>query len=133
MRHQLTTRFAIVLSAVLVVAAVAWAGLAGTVGTIDDEDRTEAVLGLAGDVDRGRELFLDTPGRACASCHSFDALGVEADGGPPIGSLDSTRQETIASLIAGTVPAHDDYDYGHVLSNQQVADLAALLDEADGE
>jgi mono/diheme cytochrome c family protein len=133
MRHQLTTRFAIVLSAVLVVAAVAWAGLARTVGTVDGEDRTETVLGLAGDVDRGRELFLDTPGRACASCHSFDALGVEADGGPPIESLDPTRQETIASLLAGTVPAHDEYDYEHVLSDQQIADLLAVLHGADDD
>jgi mono/diheme cytochrome c family protein len=133
MRHQLTTRFVIVLSAVLVVAAVAWAGLARTVGSADDADRTETVLGLTGDVDRGRELFLDTPGRACASCHSFAALGVDADGGPPIESLDPTRQETIASLLAGTVPAHDEYEYGQVLSHQQVADLTALLHEADDD
>ncbi len=127
MRHQLTTRFVVVMTAVLVVSAVAWAGLARTVATVDGEHRTEAVLGLTGEVDRGRELFLDTPGRACASCHSFEALGVVADGGPPIEALDPTERETIASLLEGTVPAHDDYDYGHVLSNQEIADLAALL------
>lgn len=127
MRHQLTTRFVVVMTALFVVALVAWAGLARTVSTVDGDDRTETVLGLTGDVDRGRELFLDTPGRACASCHSFDALGVDADGGPPIGTLDSTQRETIASLLEGTVPAHDDHDYGHVLSDQQIADLTALL------
>jgi hypothetical protein len=31
------------------------------------------------------------------------------------------------------VPTHDEYAYGQVLSNQQVADLTALLHEADDD
>lgn len=131
MRHQLTNRFVIVLTAVLLVAVVAWAGLAQTATTPDSQDRTETALSLTGDVDRGRDLFVDTPGRACASCHSFGRLDVDADGGPPIEALELTPRDTIASLVEGTVPVHDEHDYEHLLSNQQLADLAALLQESD--
>lgn len=130
MRHYLTTRFVVVLAVLLVAAALLWAALARTVVDPAREARTETILELTGDVDRGRELYIDTPGRACASCHSFDALDVSVDGGPPIEALRPTEWETVASLVEGTVSAHEEYEYEHRLSNQQVADLAALLSEA---
>jgi mono/diheme cytochrome c family protein len=133
MRHQLATRFVVVLTVVLALAVVLWAALARTAAAPTAEDRTASVLELDGDVERGRDIFLDTPGRACASCHSFERLDVETDGGPPIEALEVTPRETVASLLAGTVPVHDDEGYEHLLSNQQLADLAALLEDAGND
>jgi mono/diheme cytochrome c family protein len=133
MRHQLAIRFVVVLTVVLALAVVLWAALARTAAAPTAEDRTASVLELDGDVERGRDIFLDTPGRACASCHSFERLDVATDGGPPIEALEVTPRETVASLLAGTVPVHDDEGYEHLLSNQQLADLAALLEDAGND
>jgi mono/diheme cytochrome c family protein len=134
MRHQLATRFVVVLTVVLALAVVLWAALARTAtapaAAPSAADRTSSVLELDGDVDRGRDIFLDTPGRACASCHSFERLDVDADGGPPIEALEVSPRDTVASLLEGTVPTHDDERYEHLLSNQQIADLVALLEDA---
>jgi hypothetical protein len=56
MRHQLATRFVVVLTVVLALAVVLWAALARTADAPAAEDRTASVLELDGDVDRGPRL-----------------------------------------------------------------------------
>jgi cytochrome c6 len=131
-RHEMTTRFALVVTAVLLLAALAWVGLAGTLNDAEPTARSDRILALEPRTEEGRDLFTDTPGRACASCHSLAAAGVETDDGPSLDDLEATAATTVASLVEGTVPVHDDEDYGNLLSNQQIADLAAYLEEATG-
>jgi mono/diheme cytochrome c family protein len=130
MRHALTTRFVIVVTALLVLVVIAWAGLARIAAEDLGEDRVDEILAVDPSIDDGRELFVDTPGRACASCHSLAAAAIDADGGPPIDALEPTARTTIESLVSGTVPVHDEEGYGTILSHQQIADLAAYLEDA---
>lgn len=55
-------------------------------GACNDVDRTDEILGLDPDVDNGRDLYVDTPNRACAGCHAVPAFGIESDNGEPPGS-----------------------------------------------
>ena len=113
--------------------AIAALGVAALVWACNGEDRTTAILGLEGDIDTGRELYVDTPNRACASCHAVPAQGIQSDnGGPPLTAVDTDARTTIASIVEGTVGAHDAQDYTNVLTDQQIADIAAWV-EAVGD
>lgn len=127
MRHHLSLRFVVIVTVLLAAAVLVWVVLAQTVVDPVGEARSDAVLELTGDAQRGEQLYTDAPRRPCASCHSFEVLGVSAEGGPPIEALQPTEREVVVSLLEGNVPAHEDYDYEDQLSNQQVADLAALI------
>lgn len=130
MRHALTTRFVIVVTALLLLVVIAWAGLARIAAEDVGEVRVDEILAVDPSIDDGRDLFVDTPGQACASCHSLAAASIDADDGPPIDELEPAARTTIESLVSGTVPVHDEQGYGTILSNQQIADLAAYLEDA---
>ncbi len=52
---------------------------------------------------------------------------------PSLDALRPSARLTIDSLVAGTVRAHDAQGYEHHLTNQQMADLAAYIEEVAGE
>ena len=127
MRHALTARFVII---ALVVAVVAGGLFAVFANLGDDPERTEEILALEGDFDTGRDLYVDTPGLACASCHAVPAEGIESDnGGPPLHAVDTDARTTIASLVEGTVGAHDAQEYEQLLSDQEIAHIATWVEQ----
>lgn len=133
MRHALTTRFVIVAAVVMLAASVLFATLANVVDEDAAPDRTDEILGLDADIERGRDIYTDVAQPACASCHVLVEAGItEADGGPSLDDLEPSAEVTIRSIVGGTVPAHDEQGYQHTLSNQQIADLADYLEEAAG-
>jgi mono/diheme cytochrome c family protein len=131
MRHALTTRYVVIATIVLVVASGLFA-LFANIGGPGTEDRTEVILGLEPRVEEGRDIYTDVTRPACASCHSLADAGVDTSGGPSLDDLAPDAEATIRSIVGGTVPAHDDEDYEHSLSNQQIADLAAYVEQVAG-
>ena len=109
---------------------IAVAGTALLLAACNDVDRTDEILGLEADVENGRALYLDNEARACVACHAVPAEGLEADnGGPPLTAVDTDARTTIASIVEGTVGAHDSQGYADVLTDQQIADIAAWVED----
>ena len=127
MRHALTARFVIIVLAVTLLMAALFAVIANLDPAME---RTDELLGLEGDVEQGRELYMDNAARSCAACHAVPALGIESEnGGPPLDAVDTDARTTIASIVEGTVGAHDAQDYADVLTDQQIADIAAWVED----
>ena len=114
----------------LIRGAVAIVGAVLLLGACNGVDRTDEILGLEGDVEQGRELYMENPARSCAACHAVPALGIESEnGGPPLDAVDTDARTTIASIVEGTVGAHDSQGYADVLTDQQIADIAAWVED----
>src|SRR4029453_7510600 len=90
-----------------------------------------------GDAAAGKEIFMATASPPCASCHAFKAAGSTANVGP---DLDEALQgkdaqfilESITNPSAEIAPGFQDImpkDYGTKLTQQQLADLAAFLQQ----
>ncbi len=130
MRHTLTARFVLVAGVIALLAAAVFAVIA------NQEDggvsRTEVVLGLDPEVANGRDVYNTIAQPSCASCHTLQDAGAESDRASSLDVLVPSARDTIDSLLAGTVRAHDAQGYEHHLTNQQMADLAAYIEAVAG-
>ena len=118
----------------LIRGSVAVVGVVLLLGACNGVDRTDEVLGLEGDVEQGRALYMDNAAQSCAACHAVPALGIESDnGGPPLTAIDTDARTTIASIVEGTVGVHDAQNYTDVLTDQQIADIAAWVEDVGDE
>jgi cytochrome c6 len=130
MRHVFTTRAVIAMAVILVVAAAAFALLAREDAT--DEDPLERILALEIDLESGRAVYTEIAQPTCASCHSLADAGAVSDRASDLDVMAPTAEQTILSIIAGTIGAHEAQDYRTELSDQQIADVAAYVEEATG-
>ena len=132
----------------LLFALVLGALLAGCGGEKDVSPEPETVIGTVpagetvnvneGDAAAGKEIFMTTASPPCASCHAFKAAGSTANVGP---DLDEALQgkdaqfiiESITNPSAEIAPGFQDImpkDYGTKLTQQQLADLVAFLQQS---
>jgi cytochrome c6 len=131
MRHALTTRFVVIAAVVALLAGALFAVLANVPG--GGPDRTEVILGLEADIANGPALYNEITQPACAACHTLADAGAESDRASSLDALRPSARATIDSLLRGTVRAHDAQGYEHVLSNQEMADLAAYIEQVAGQ
>lgn len=131
MRHALTARFVLVVAAVTVLAAALFAVVANA--PTETPDRADVILSLDADVGNGPALYNDLSRPTCASCHTLRDAGAQSDRASSLDTLRPSARVTIQSLVAGTVRAHDAQGYEHALTNQQLADLAAYIEEVAGD
>ena len=122
--------------------------LAGCGGEKDVSPEPETVIGTVpagetvnveeGDPAAGKEIFATTATPPCASCHTFKAAGSTATVGP---DLDEALQgkdadfilESITNPSADVTPGFQDImpkDYGTKLTQKQLADLVAFLQQS---
>jgi cytochrome c6 len=131
MRHTLTTRFVLVAVAVAVLAAVLFAVLANL--TSDPPSRADAILALQPDVANGPWLYSEYTQPTCASCHTLADAGAESERASSLDTLRPSARMTVESLVGGTIRAHDAQNYVDNLTNQQMADLAAYIEQVAGQ
>jgi mono/diheme cytochrome c family protein len=88
-----------------------------------------------GDAEAGAAVY---EAQACGSCHTFAPAGTEADIGPDLGeSLEGKDTEYIRTAIVnpdaevaeGYQPGIMPKDYGEKLSDEELADLVAFLQQ----
>ena len=130
MRHTLTARFVFVVAGVAVLAAVLFAIVANLPS--DAPARTDVILALEPDVANGPALYGELTRPTCASCHTLQDAAAEADRASSLDVLRPSARETIESLVEGTIRTHDAQGYAHNLTNQQMADLAAYIEQVAG-
>ncbi|MGH3032368.1 MAG: c-type cytochrome [Gaiellaceae bacterium] len=114
---------------------VAVALFAAGCGGGDEEAPPEGAPAAQGDPERGKDVFA---AQGCVNCHTFEAAGSTATIGP---DLDETLQgqspeeirESIvnpnAEIAEGFEPGVMPEDFGDKLSDQELNDLVAFLQE----
>lgn len=131
MRHTLTARFVLVAVGVAVLAAALFAVLANL--PTDVTSRTDVILALDPDVAKGRALWNEFTQPTCATCHTLKDAGAGSDRASSLDALRPSARETIESLVGRTIRAHDAQRYEHNLTNQQMANLAAYIEQVAGK
>jgi mono/diheme cytochrome c family protein len=100
---------------------------------------TETAAGPAGDAAAGKEIFTTTAQPPCASCHTLAEANASGTVGPDLDqvlkgkdvafiheSIVNPDAEIASGFTAGVMPS----TYGEQLEDQQLADLAAFLEQA---
>jgi mono/diheme cytochrome c family protein len=122
--------------------------LAGCGGEEDVAPAPETVIGTLpagatvnveeGDPAAGKEIFTATASPPCASCHAFKAAGSTANVGPDLDEALQGKEadfilESITNPSAEIAAGYQDImpkDYGTKLTQQQLADLVAFLQQS---
>lgn len=91
------------------------------------DQRLEEIEALDGEIDAGREVFTATAEPPCASCHALQDADAEGGDAPDLDALAPSQERVAWSLVSGEVGAHAAQDYDEVLSDQEVADVAAYV------
>jgi cytochrome c6 len=91
------------------------------------EQRLDDIGALDGDVDAGREVFTGLADPSCASCHALRDADAEGGDAPDLDAVGPTEEQVAWSLVSGEVGAHAAQDFDEVLTDQQVADVAAYV------
>lgn len=130
MRHELTTRIVLGITALFVAACVVFAVVA--VRSTDADPRIGSVLELEGDLGAGELVYLERAVPSCAQCHSLVAAGARSDRAVDLDVVRPTRREVVVSILGGQVGAHEAQGYRVELSDRQIADLAAYVAAAAG-
>lgn len=132
MNYTTKTMFAVIFSCVAVVAHAS--GQAQKAPTYGEKGykwgemlpEQKAILGLSGDVERGKEAF-----RGCRGCHKPDGGGL-ADGTYPrlSGQHPSVVIKQVTEVRAGirSNPKMDPFSSDHAVTPQEIADIAAYLE-----
>ncbi len=126
MRHLYTQRLAYAVTAVCLTAAVVFGAIASRTdpGT---GDRISQVLELEADPGAGAEVYTDLAEPSCASCHSLAAVDADSDRATDLDELQPDERRVVVSLVTDGVEPHAAQGYRSLLSDQQVADVAALV------
>jgi mono/diheme cytochrome c family protein len=133
---------AFALALVLAVAVAACGGgeeVSPTPETVEGEVREQTVG--RGDPAAGKTVFTNQASPACGTCHTFKAAGTEAQTGPNLDealagddpqsifqSIVNPNAEITEGFQEGVMPD----DYAQKLSEKQLADLVAFLNENKG-
>jgi cytochrome c6 len=96
-------------------------------------DRIEQVLDLEADVDAGREVYTTVADPSCGSCHSLAAADSDADRASDLDAMQPDARRVVVSLVTDGIGAHAAQNYRSMLSDRQVADVAAFVAERAGE
>lgn len=131
MRHLYTQRLAYAVTAVCLTAAVVFGAIASRTepGT---GDRITQVLELETDVDDGAAVYTDVAEPSCASCHTLAAADAESDRATDLDQVQPDARRVVVSLVTDGIEAHAERGYRSLLSDQQVADVAAFVAERAG-
>jgi mono/diheme cytochrome c family protein len=131
-RHLYTQRLAYLMTAVTLTAAVVFGAIASRTEPAGG-DRIDQVLELEADPDAGLEIYTTVATPTCGSCHSMAAADAVSD---RASDLDQTRPDdrrVVVSLVTDGIGAHAAQGYRSMLSDQQVADVAAFVAERAGD
>jgi cytochrome c6 len=129
MRHLYTQRFAFVIT---VIALIASLGFAFAASRPRADDRIEHILSLDADSEAGAAVFTQVADPSCASCHAMAAAGSDSDRAADLDRMQPDERRVVASVATDAVRAHVAQGYRSVLSDQQMADLAAYVAERAG-
>lgn len=131
MRHLYTQRLAYAVAAVCLVAAVAFAAVASrsqpTTG-----DRVAQVLELEADPEAGAVVYTEQADPSCGSCHSLAAADAVSDRAADLDRVRPDERRVVVTLVTDAIGAHAAQGYRAMLSDQQVADVAAFVAERAG-
>lgn len=131
MRHLYTQRLAYAVTVVCLTAAVVFAAVASR-SEPGTGDRIEQVLALDADPDRGESVYTDVADPSCASCHTLAAVDADSDQASNLDQLQPDERRVVVSLVTDGIGAHAAQSYRSMLSDQQIADVAALVAERAG-
>ncbi|CAN5372720.1 hypothetical protein BH23ACT3_BH23ACT3_15320 [soil metagenome] len=132
MRHLYTQRLAYLVTAVTLTAAVVFGAIASRTEPAAS-DRVDQVLDLDARPDAGFEIYTAVAAPTCGSCHSMVAADAVSD---RASDLDSTRPDArrvVVALVTDGIGAHAAQGYRSMLSDQEVADVAAFVAERSGD
>lgn len=129
MRHGLIDRLVMIVTLTLVATGVVFAFAANSSG----QNRTDAVLSLEPDVERGREIYVEDAQPTCASCHTLSDAGARSDVASNLDELEPSARATVESILSGSVAGHDREDYVNSLSNRDLANVAGYLEAVAGQ
>jgi mono/diheme cytochrome c family protein len=133
---------ALIVALVLAVAGAACGGgeeVTPTAETVEGEIQEQTVG--QGDAAAGKTVFTNEANPSCGSCHTFQAAGTNAQTGPDLNealagddpqqifeSIVNPNAEITEGFQEGIMPGN----YGEQLSEKQLADLVAFLNENKG-
>lgn len=131
MRHTYTNRLAATMTALLLAASAvfAFAALRSSDAT---GARVDTVLGIAADLDAGRDLYVESLDPPCARCHSLSDAGADSDAASDLDRVEPTGREVVVSILGGQIGAHEAQGYRLDMSDRQIADLSAYVEAAAG-
>jgi mono/diheme cytochrome c family protein len=107
--------------------------------TVEGEVQEETVG--PGDAAAGKAVFTDEASPACGTCHTFRAAGTDSETGPNLDEAlaDDDPQSIYESIVNPNAEIAEGFqegvmpdDYGEKLSDKQLADLVAFLNENKG-
>ncbi len=130
MRHAMTTRLVIGV-AVFALSAAAVFGVLTNLPR-DAISRTDLILGLDPNPANGLDLFNGATQPSCAECHALRDAGAESELASSLDVQQPPARVVVDALVAGTVAEHDAEGFEHNLTNQQISDLAAYIEEVAG-
>jgi cytochrome c6 len=130
-RHLYTQRLAYFVTAVTLTAAVVFGAVASRTEPATG-DRVDEVLELDADVEAGSEVFSTVADPSCGACHSMAAADAESDRASDLDTMRPDARRVVVSLVTDGIGAHAAQGYRSMLSDQQVADVAAFVAERAG-
>ena len=138
---RLVTAFALALVLMLTVAACGGGEeVSPEPETVEGEVQEEQTVG-EGDAAAGKTVFTNEANPACGSCHTFQAAGTNGQTGPNLDEAlaDDDPQSINESIVNPNAEIAEGFqegvmpeDYGDKLSDKQLADLVAFLNENKG-
>jgi len=104
-------------------------GGAGGEGTGTGQTDTGAGGGGVGDVEAGRQIFVETAQPTCGSCHTLEEAGTSGTIGPNLDDSQVSLEQATEQITngGGAMPA-----FGGQLSEEQIQDVAAFVVESEG-
>ncbi|MGY6499458.1 MAG: c-type cytochrome [Acidimicrobiales bacterium] len=130
MRHTYTNRLAATMTVLLLGACVVFAFAA--VDSPGRSDRVASILEIEPDLADGRQLYIEGTTPPCAQCHALADAGADADRASDLDRLGSTRREVVVSIVGGQIGAHEAQGYRIEMTDRQIADLAAYIEDVAG-